>query len=29
MNLDIFYYGETNQPPSEWGPVVMGNELVH
>ncbi len=24
-----FYHGEINQPPNEWGPIVMDNELFH
>jgi hypothetical protein len=24
-----FYHGETNQPLSEWGPIVIDSELVH
>jgi len=29
VNLDIFYDGEISQPFSEWGSVVMNNELIH
>jgi hypothetical protein len=24
-----FYHGEFGQPPDEWGPIVMDNELIH
>jgi len=24
-----FYHGEIGQPPNEWGPIVMYNELAH